>query len=351
MFPDLNMYWRRWERITRNGFSANGKRYSSTQLLQTWALILGVLYILLYSGGSGLISFNHRTANLDSSIELDAEFFRGRHLIFCISPGRSGSKYLRNVLNVAEGIIARHEPEPKMNGDILEKVIVQGRRKETFEERSSLKLRGIREALEGTPSDVAYAETSHMFVKTFADVVLEEIGNLANVSIIFLRRPAKDTVWSQLRLGWFSEGHSGKNHWYYDPNDVHLSEQQLSFSTNSSDPIDTLIGYNADVLQRGLELEREVRKRHKKKEWRHVRVFELLLMDISGSTAEAGVLRLLSNLGLKVDRSKLSLLAKQDTNARDVKKERVQQDRTIEDVTRHLEFMKNELPLLRQVLY
>lgn len=350
-FPDLNMYWRRWERITRNGFSANGNRYSSTQVLQVWALVLGVLYTLLYLSGSGPIIVNHGSVNFDSSSELDTGFFRDRHLIFCISPGRAGSKYLRNVLNVAEGIIARHEPEPKMNGHILERVILQGRRRETFQERSSLKLRGIREALEGTPSDVAYAETSHMFVKTFADVVLEEVGNLAKVSIIFLRRPAKRTVWSQLRLGWFSKRHSGKNHWYYDPNDVHPSERQFSYSTNASDPIDTLIGYNADILQRGVALEHEVRKRHKRKEWRHVRVFEVLLMDISGNATEAGVLKLLSNLGLKVDRGKLSLLGKQDTNARDVKKDRVHQDGTIEDVESRLEFIKNKLPILRQVIY
>ena len=281
----------------------------------------------------------------------DAEFFQNRHLIFCVSPGRSGSAYLRNVLNVAEGIIARHEPEPKMNGPILEQVIIEGRRKDTFRKRSALKLSSIREALEGTPQDVVYAETSHMFVKTFADVVLDEIGDLAKISILFLRRPTKDTVWSQLQLGWFSKGHSGKNLWYYNPNDVHKSEMQIPLTFNASDAVESLIGYNADVQQRGSELEQKIRRMHKQKKWRHVHMREVLLMDISGASVESGTLKLLSSLGLKVERSKLNMLSEQDTNARDAKKERRHVETTKDDIEHHLVAMKRQHSLLREVLY
>lgn len=350
-FFDVNTYWRKWERFTRNGINANGKWYSSSQLLQAWALILAVLYLLFFLNSSNFSLFGSGRTDVDLPIEVDTEFFRDRHLVFCISPGRAGSGYLRHVLNVAEGIISYHEPEPKMNGVILEKVIIKGQRRETLHERSALKLRAIREALEGTPPDVAYAETSHMFVKTFADVILEEIGNVAKVSIIFLRRPTKDTVWSQLRLGWFSEGHSGKDLWYYNPNDVHPSERHISYSVNASDPIDSLIGYNADVLQRGMDLEHKIRAKHKNKEWRHVRIHEVLLMDISGSQGETGVSKLLSNLGLTVDRAKLGLLSMQDTNARDTKKDRIHRGMSLRNLEIHLEAAKKQHPVLRELLY
>lgn len=337
---DPNEYWHRWERFTKYGLRINGKRYTATQLLQVWALVLIALYILLYIHGTGRGVF-----------ELDEEFWRGRHLIFCVSPGRAGSKYLRNALEVTDGVIARHEPEPKMNGHFLQQVILEGKRQETFEERANLKISAIRDALEGTDPDVAYVETSHMFIKTFADVVIDKLGGVAKISIIFLRRPIRETVWSQLRLGWFSKGHSGKNVWYYDTNDVHESEKQISYVTNSSDPIETLIGYNADVLHRGMDLEREVKKRHRKREWRNIRFFETLLLDISGEAAEDGVLKLLSMLGLRADMRKLRMLKDMDRNARDVKKDRVSLKVTIADVDKHLESMKGKLPLLQQVMF
>lgn len=347
---DPNEYWHRWERFTKYGVKVNGKRYTSTQLLQAWALVLAVLYILLWLSGAvpDVLSLGRLG---DSSLEVDEEFWRGRHLVFCISPGRAGSKYLRNVLDTAEGVIARHEPEPKMNGVFLEQVILQGKREETFEERANIKLAAIRDALEGTEPDVVYAETSHMFVKTFSDIILDKLGDVAKISIVFLRRPAREMVWSQLRLGWFSKGHSGKNVWYYDPNDVHPSEKQTSYVTNSSNPIDTLIAYNADVLQRGVELEREVKKRRKERRWRNVRTFETLLLDISGDAAEAGVLKLLTRVGLRADKDKLDLLRQQDRNARDAKKDRVLLGVKREEVDERLEVMKNKLPLLRQVMY
>lgn len=237
-----------------------------------------------------------------------------------------------------------------MTGVYLQQVILEGKREETFDQRARLKLEAIKKMLEGTPPNVAYAETSHMFVKTFSDVLLDKLGNVAKVSVVFLHRPAKDTVWSQLRLGWFSDGHSGKNMWYYDVNDVHESEQQMSFKTNSSSAIDSLIGYNADVLQRGVELEREINRRRKKGEWKHVRVFESFLSSISG-TKQDGVLKLFRRLGLEADMDKLKLLNAQDTNSRDVKKDRYSMKSSPKDVEKRLDYLSDKLPLLKQVMY
>lgn len=343
--------WHRWERFSRLGVKLNNRRYSSGQVLSVWALIITVAYILLWTSHRHHYQLQSTTSSSDlSSTEIDEKFWRDRHLIFCISPGRAGSKYLQNVLDVSENMIARHEPEPKMTGQYLQNVILDGKREETFEERAHIKLNAIREVLEGTSVNVVYAETSHMFIKTFEDVVLQKLGNVAQISIIFLHRPAKNTIYSQLQLGWFTKGHSGKNNWYYDASDVHASERQSSFRTNSSSRLDALIGYNVDVLQRGLQLDKEIRRRHKRKEWKHVRIFESLLMDISGE-AEAGVYRLLSNMGLTVDEKKLSLLSTHDKNARNVKKDRFNNYSRIEDVESKLDYYRNNVPFLRQVLY
>ena len=43
-------------------------------------------------------------------------------LIFCINPGRSGSKYLAELLGTAVEVDSYHEPEPKMIGDYLRMV-------------------------------------------------------------------------------------------------------------------------------------------------------------------------------------------------------------------------------------
>ncbi|KAI0562752.1 hypothetical protein FGB62_54g11 [Gracilaria domingensis] len=235
-----------------------------------------------------------------------------------------------------------------MTGSYLQRVILQGMRKETFEERAKIKLAAIRQAIEATAPNVAYAETSHMFVKTFADVVLHHLADSANISVVILHRPARDSIWSQLRLGWFSPAHSGKNVWYYDINDVHDSERHVSYSTNSSNPIDSLIGYNSDVLQRGLELKRLIENKHREGVWNNVHVIETWLQYVSD--AENGVQHFLSSLGLKTDLHRLAQLKTLDINARDVKKDKFVTKATIDDVDARIQYMLNKLPLPRQAL-
>lgn len=341
----LLAWWRRWERFTRNGIRVNNKRYTSAQILQTWGLLLGSLYLVVWLLGRSA-SFPSNGGQLLS----DEEFFRDRHFVFCISAGRSGSKYLSNVLGVGEGVIALHEPEPKMTDGSLREVILKGRRLETFEQRKQVKMTAIREVLEGMDGDVIYAETSHMFVKTFADVVLETVGDIAKVTVVFLRRPIKDTIWSQMRLGWFEHGHSGRDVWYYDVSEVHPSERMWR-GLNGSTVVDLLLGYNVDVVKRGMELERLVQRRHSQGLWKRVKVMELLLLDISGPSAEAGVRRFLSKIGLVVDRDKLDLLKEMDRNERDVKKDRVRVGMRSEDVEMRVDALKRSVPELRAVLY
>lgn len=341
----LATWWRRWEQFTRHGIRVKTKRYNSAQLLRAWGLILGTLYLIVW-----LYGWNRSLHSNREQLTLDEEFFRDRHLVFCISGGRSGSKYLSNVLGVGEGVIALHEPEPKMTDEWLREVILKGRRLETFEQRKKVKIEAIREVLEGMDEGVVYAETSHMFVKTFADVILESVGDIAKVTVVFLRRRMKDTIWSQVKLGWFREGHSGRNVWYYDVADAHPSERMWK-GVNGTEVVDLLVGYNLDVVKRGMELERIVRQKHGEGLWKRVRVEKLLLLDVSGSAAEIGVRHFLRGIGLVASENRLELLRGMDRNDRDVKKDGVKVGVTRKDVETRIDALRQSMPELSALLY
>lgn len=120
-----------------------------------------------------------------------------------------------------------------MNGDVLADVLCEGRRSATFETRSVQKLNGIRNDLLGSAPGMVYMESSHMMGKTFLDVVVESLGRLGRspVVIIVLRRNPMATMISQAQLGWFTEGHSGWNNWYFALRDLHESERLIEDQT------------------------------------------------------------------------------------------------------------------------
>eukprot|EP00177_Eucheuma_denticulatum_P004083 GFKZ01007395.1.p1 GENE.GFKZ01007395.1~~GFKZ01007395.1.p1 ORF type:complete len:348 (+),score=55.02 GFKZ01007395.1:69-1112(+) len=341
---DFDVLWRRWQRLARKNIQIHGRQFTSFHLLQSWAVILGSLYFCAWL--SGINGFTRTTTDWAS----DEDFFKDRHIIFCVSPGRAGSKYLSDVLSVGEGVIGLHEPEPKMTGDTLKQVLLQGRRAETFQQRKKDKIGAIREVLEGMDRSVVYAETSHMFLKTFEDVVLETLGDVAKITLVYLRRPLKDIVWSQLRLGWFEKGHSGRDVWYYNASNVHPSEKAWD-AGNVSDVLDLLIGYNIDVLKRGMELQRRIELKHRMGSWKKVKVAEVLLMDLSGDSMDAGVMQFLRRLGLGIDIRKLDILKNMDRNEREYKKERVRIKLTPADVEARIAKLKRETPSLRSTLY
>lgn len=334
------LWWRRWERLTRHGIRVQNRRYSSAFLLQTWAAVLMLLYLIIWIGGRSETRLDRLS---------DEQFFRGRHLIFTVSGGRSGSKYLSEVLGVGEGVLGLHEPEPKMNGDVLKQVLLDGRRQETFEERTFDKVEAIRDVLEGMDNDVVYAETSHMFVKTFWDIILYTLGDIAQITIVFLKRPLRDVVLSQARLGWFATDHSGKDVWYYDPANVH-SSQQVWESFNATDQLGLLLAYNIDVIKRGDGIKQLVRKQHEVGYWKHVKIKEVSLDEISGTKIERGVSRVLHRIGLEVDDEKLKLLTRMDRNDRDEKKERVLSHWTMDEVETRMEKLKREVPDTAEIL-
>lgn len=326
--------WRQWERFTVFGFRIHNKRYSAVQGLVTWLLILVALYLLR------IFAKNNDDWDDDWDDDRTAQFWQERHLIFCTSPGRSGSLHLRNVLDVADATTSFHEPEPRLTGQIFRDVFLNGKREETFDARAEAKLAAIRTELEGSAPNVAYAETTHMFVKMFADVILQNLGDMANITIVALHRPLHRIVWSQIRLGWFSPSHSGQNEWYYDISKLHQSERILPLQLNFSSSLDRSIGYNADVLQRGVNLRHEVRKMKLRGRWENVRFVDVNITDLSSAT---GVTTFLNNLGLRADQRRLQLLTNQDDNQRDIKKDRVQNEITMEAVTQRISKLRDKI--------
>jgi hypothetical protein len=123
-------------------------------------------------------------------------------LIFSINPGRSGSGYLARVLALAQGVDAGHERHPTMFQKVLVDAKVHGL-KHSFEERSNQKLAAIDVVLQRRR---VYAETSHAFIKTFWDVVMnryrQQQQQQCRIDVIVLMRPATEIVCSLYRRNW-----------------------------------------------------------------------------------------------------------------------------------------------------
>jgi hypothetical protein len=298
-----------------------------------WAALLALSYYAVIVGPQGCPT--------PAAAPLPVEVWAHRRFFFCVSPGRAGSKYLSAVLGAAKNVVARHEPEPKMNDEVLREVLIRCRRAESFGQRARVKVEAIQDVLVDTAPDVGYAETSHMFIKTFADVVLNGIAPAAaNVTIIILQRSIEDVVLSQLRLGWFSANHSGYNVWYHEPSHCRDSELQgipsLAIAEDSGFPqVDQLVAYNMDIARRARALEKLIVREHDSGRFRNVHVVRVRLCDLSSHGLQ-GVEAFLNLVGLKSDPDRLALLNLQDTNARTNQKERREAGYSVVDVRRRM---------------
>lgn len=273
-------------------------------------------------------------------------FWRGRHLFFAVSPGRSGTHFLASLLATAADppLVATHEPHPQMSGPVLRQVLyTPGGRAASLANRTATKVGAIARALAGTTPDVGYAETSHQFVVTWADAVLDALADAAaGVTVVLLRRPPADVAVSQARLGWFSPGHSGWGVWYYDPARVDAAEAVLppppgsaaaaaaaavgagrrrpagatprSVSAtadwavppgSSRPPAAALVDYNLDVAARGRALAATIADRQAAGSWSRVR---LVTVDVDTLGHVDGGRAALARLGVVPDEARLAAL-------------------------------------------
>lgn len=114
---------------------------------------------------------------------------RSKRLIFTIAPGRSGTGYLANMLNLLPGVCSTHEPEPKFSHSMR---AIQHDSNLAQEFWVKEKLPAILEFTEKI-----YIETSHLFCKGFLEPLLE-LGIIPDV--VILRRPFREVAISLYKL-------------------------------------------------------------------------------------------------------------------------------------------------------
>ena len=113
-----------------------------------------------------------------------------KRLIFTISPGRCGTKYLFEMLKTVPGIAVEHEPKPGFEDAArLAQFIPDASRRFWAE----YKLPYIARHTENV-----YFETGHVFVNGFADTLLE-LGHIAD--LVILSRPHREVALSRWRRG------------------------------------------------------------------------------------------------------------------------------------------------------
>jgi hypothetical protein len=176
-----------------------------------------------------------------------------RHrLLFCIGSGRSGSNYLARLLKTAEQVTASHEPNPRMIGKYLD-LVNKYPYSESFEERRRVKSSAVRRALHKLPEGEVYCETSHMFIKTFFDVV---INDFQQIEVIILRRELALVLKSFIQLGYFSERNKIWQDWYTSPNAVTAALPAIAPDA-MLDQYDSSIAYLLDIEARALRFQQE----------------------------------------------------------------------------------------------
>ena len=192
-------------------------------------------------------------------------YFDNRQYIFCINSGRSGSDYLAKVLDTAAEVKAFHEPAPEMTGPFLRMVTTDTYR-HSFSRRK-FKVRAIRK-LAGSVHAKVYAETSHMFIKTYFDVA---VHGLKHVRVIFLKRNIFDTLCSFYELGYFSDWESSWKDWMISPF-AKTSAIDAFITGEVQDQVSLAIAYLIDIRARGARF---------KSEFPRVPVYEIGLYDLN----------------------------------------------------------------------
>ena len=144
------------------------------------------------------------------SFMLEEEEQQQCRLIFSINPGRSGSTYLARLLSLSDRVDAGHERVPVMAERTLRRAKQRGL-EATYQERSRRKVPAIRRRLDAIHHNKVYAETSHLFAKTFADVVMDAFvtdhalhgyKEPCRVDVIVLQRDLLDTACSFFVHNW-----------------------------------------------------------------------------------------------------------------------------------------------------
>ena len=174
----------------------------------------------------------------------------GSHrLVFTASPGRSGSEFLSQLLGAAARTSAGHERQPTMTGPWLRRVAYDDSAS-SYQDRL-VKVDALRSELGRMPAGWTYVDTSHMFVKTFADVVFDEFQH-EQISVIVLRRDPIETARSFFELDYFGPRPRAWINWMISPT-APYSAFRLD-PEEVEDQFDLIFGYLVDIEVRTQQL-------------------------------------------------------------------------------------------------
>ncbi len=173
--------------------------------------------------------------------------------IFCINPGRSGSQYLATLLGADPRVAAFHEAPPEMNGDLLR--LAEREPYETTYAARRFKADAVRALLARQPGHDVYAETNHMFIKTFFDVAMREFAS-EGVGVVRLRRELAAVVKSFAELGIFTARNTVWPAWMSSPYALTRAIEPAA-PEGTLDPLETTVAYLVDIEARAQRFRRE----------------------------------------------------------------------------------------------
>ena len=173
---------------------------------------------------------------------------------FCINPGRSGSQYLATLFGTDARVAAFHEAPPEMNGDLL-RLAERTPYADTYDARRG-KADAVRALLARQPDRSVYAETNHMFIKTFFDVAMREFAG-ARVGVVILRRAIAAVVKSFAELGIFTARNAVWPAWMSDPYALTRAIEPAA-PAGTLDALEMTVAYLVDIEARAQRFLRDV---------------------------------------------------------------------------------------------
>ena len=176
-----------------------------------------------------------------------------RRYFFCINPGRSGSQYLATLFGTDPRVAAFHEAPPEMNGELL-RLAERAPYADTYAARG-FKADAVRALLARQPDRSVYAETNHMFIKTFFDVAMREFAG-ERVGVVLLRRELAAVVKSFAELGIFTPRNTVWPAWMSDPYAPTRAIEPAA-PAGTLDALETTVAYLVDIEARAQRFLRE----------------------------------------------------------------------------------------------
>jgi hypothetical protein len=175
-----------------------------------------------------------------------------RRLFFTISPGHSGTMFLARALKCGVNVTAEHEEDPATVGF---PAILRRGLKATYQARQAEKLSAFLEWVEGTVEQgaAAYADISHMMIKSWGDVVFdwllstEENRQRFEINVIILRRWLPHVLRSFLLVDvWKPDSMLSYNGGEYTVHHRNFALLPPIKPYNEEDSVDLVLGYLVD---------------------------------------------------------------------------------------------------------